>query len=204
MRSLYRTIFLIAAIFDDSAIGQQATPAVLTTRGPQSAPSTLFSPDHAHYVAWSDVEAGTPIGLIRPVVVRHAGGQENLFSFVTIPGQATQAAWNSASTRCVITDQPDNGYANAWLIYKEGADKWLWRRLDPLAPLEADHLRALGGRALFRPFLDKIEWLSDTKLRFLVRCNLNNPELTSSGRYWATIDVQTQDAVPQITKAAEE
>ena len=200
-------IFLILCTFAGQICGQQTAANALKTEGPQSASSVLYSPDRQHYVAWFDVKAGSPIGDVRPVVFRTTSSIPDLFSFVTVPGQATQAAWNAFSTRCVIGDQPDNGGASVWLVYKQEPDEWLWRKIDPLAPVYAAYRRVMGDRdtPLFRPTLNKIEWLTDTQARFLISCNLGSHEPAAvAGRYFVTIDFQSLGAVPTMTKISDQ
>lgn len=199
-------ICLILCTASEQVCGQQTAANALKTEGPQSASSVLYSPDRQHYVAWFDVNAGSPIGEIRPVVFRSTRGVPDLFSFVTVPGQATQAAWNASSTRCVVGDQPDNGTASVWLVYKQEPDEWRWRKIDPSAPVYAAYRRVMGDRdtPLFRPKLDKIEWLTDTQARFLVWCNLGSHEPAEvAGRYFVTIDFQSPDAAPTMTKISD-
>ena len=203
-----RTFLLIVFVTLTSHVCGQQTPShTLKTEGPQSTSSILYSPDRQCYVAWFDAHSASPIGEVRPVIFRRVNDSEDLFSFVTIPGQATQAAWNSASTRCVIGDQPDNGSIFVRLVYKEKPDRWLWKKIDPLAPIYAAYLHAMGGKdiPLFRPYLDKVEWLTDTQVRFLIGCNLGGHEPKAvAGRYYVTIDFQTPDQAPAMKKIADE
>ncbi len=80
------------------------------------------TPDGLFYAGWFDHDAGLPIGIIRPVVVRSATDSQDIFSFVTSP-RVTKAAWNAASNRCVIADAPDNGGPGVWLVYQKNPDE---------------------------------------------------------------------------------
>lgn len=178
----------------------ERTPTTLKTGGPQPFESVLYAPDHQHYVAWFDSRPGPVLGEARTVVFRATlsardDDASDYFSFATAPAW-TQAAWNSASTSCVITDQPDNGSVFAWLISTDKSHKWSTRKIDPLVPVYAAYKQAMGEKDLpmFRPALDRIEWLSDTRVRFLIWSNLNDPKLASSGRFWVTIDTLSPQA----------
>lgn len=57
---------------------------------------------------------------------------------------------------------------------------------------------------MFRPYLDKIEWQSDTQVRFLVWSNLNDPKLASSGKYWVTMDTEAPEAALTMIKIPSE
>jgi hypothetical protein len=199
MRSFTFSVFVSSWIH---ACGFAAEPAALVTSGPLEGAAVCHSPDKKHYVGWFDTEeSGLPAKTLRSVVVCSSDWMP-LFSFVTLPGQRTQAAWNSTSTHCVISDQPDNGGATVWLVYKKPEEEWQSRKLDPLQPLWVAHKEALKDRdtPLFRPFIEKVEWLSDTQVRFLIWSNLNNPSLATSGKYHVTIDVSSATAEPVVSK----
>lgn len=154
----------------------------------------LPSPDGRFFVAWLDHDEGPPIGEIRSIFLRSATDQETLFSFVSSP-RDTRAAWNPSSTCCVIADAPDNGGPRTWLVSKppENEDGWKASRIEPFAELEQAHLRADPEvHHLFRPSFSKIEWLSDTKVRFRARCN--------SGNYLLTMDVASADKATKVEK----
>jgi hypothetical protein len=164
------------------------------------------SPDGHQFVAWFDHDAGAPIGIARCIILRDEFDSDaTLFSFVG-PSRFTNAAWSPSSTRCVITNEVDWERTLVWVIYKDRADKWLSRKLDVLAPVEAAYRQAIGDKDSpgFRAHLDKIEWLSGTRVRFLVWSNLNDPKLASSGRYWVMIDTQSPDAKPEMIKISNE
>jgi hypothetical protein len=164
------------------------------------------SPDGRHFVGWFDHDAGAPFGMTRSVVFRSTSDSgADIFSFVGT-SRFTDAAWNPASTRCVITNEVNWEKTFVWLVYEDKSDKWLSRKLDVLAPMEAAYRRAIGDKDLpgFRLHLDKIEWLSDTQARFLVWSNLNDPKLVSSGRYLVTIDTKVPEAAPTMIKIPNE
>ena len=119
------------------------------------------SPDGRYFIAWFDYDAGAPIGLIRPVVVRNVSDPFDIFSFVSVP-RYTDAAWNPASTQCVIADAPDNGGPKTWLVYQKTPQEWATRGLEPFVTLyEAFRKTDPEVRHLFRPSILKITWLSD-------------------------------------------
>ena len=103
----------LVAVFLSSTLGSAQEPAREIRR----------SPDGRYYVGWFDHDAGAPFGIIRPVVVRSASDPHDIFSFVSVP-RSTDAAWNAASTRCVIADAPDNGGLTTWLIYQKTPQGW--------------------------------------------------------------------------------
>ncbi len=152
------------------------------------------SPDGRFYGGWFDHDAGAPFGIIRPIVVRSTTGVYDIFSFVSVP-RSTDAAWNAASTRCVIADAPDNGGPNTWLVYRRGPDQWASRELDPFAPLYEAFLKADPGAQLFRPSILKITWLSNTEVRFRGYCN--------TGTYLITMDTAAPEKLPETKKLSE-
>ncbi|MDB6152957.1 MAG: hypothetical protein JWL90_1410 [Chthoniobacteraceae bacterium] len=148
------------------------------------------SPDGLYFAGWFDHDAGAPFGSVRAVVFRSATDSYDIFSFVSTP-RYTEAAWNPASTRCVIADAPDNAGPTTWLIYQRGPGKWDSRKLDPFATVYAAFAKS-DARHLFRPSILKIEWLSDVKVRFRGYCN--------TGTYLFTIDTALPDNPPETTK----
>src|SRR5687767_1534447 len=92
------------------------------------------SPDGRYFVGWFDYDAGAPFGLIRPIVVRSSSDFYDIFSFVSVP-RSTDAAWNAASTKCVIADAPDNGGPKTWLVYQKTPQEWASREIEPFATL---------------------------------------------------------------------
>lgn len=154
------------------------------------------SPDGRYYVGWFDYDAGPPFGIIRPVVVRSASDPYDIFSFVSV-SRSTDAAWNAASTRCVIADAPDNGGPKTWLVYQKTPQEWVTVKIDPFETLyaafrktdpEMDHL--------FRPSILKIEWLSDSKVRFRGYCNI--------GTYLITMDTASPSKSPETQKLSDQ
>jgi hypothetical protein len=130
------------------------------------------SPDGLFYVGWFDLDAGEPFGIIRPVVVRSATDLQDIFSFVSTP-RDTKAAWNPASNRCVIADAPDNGGPKVWLVYQKSLDEWAHREIEPFATIYTSFRKTDPDvHYLFRPSILKIEWLSDTRVRFRGYCNI--------------------------------
>ena len=73
-----------------------------------------YTPDKSAFIAWSDYDAGLPLGMIRSIVLRQSSDEWVYFSRVTTP-RNTDAAWNAASTRCLLSDAPDNGNLLVWL-----------------------------------------------------------------------------------------
>jgi hypothetical protein len=153
------------------------------------------SPDGRYYVGWFDHDAGAPFGIIRPVVVRSASDPYDIFSFVSVP-RSTDAAWNAASTRCVIADAPDNGGPKTWLIYQKTPWEWASIKIEPFATLyEAFRKSDPGVDHLFRPSILKIEWLSDSKVRFRGYCNI--------GTYLITMDTASPNKPPETQKLSD-
>lgn len=155
------------------------------------------SPDGKFFVAWLDHDAGPPIGEIRSIILRYTTDQESLFSFVSSP-RYTDAAWNPSSTRCVIADAPDNGGPRTWLVSKppEGQDDWVARKIDPFAAVYKAFRQADPEvYHLFRPSFLKIEWLSETKVRFRGFCN--------TGTYQLTVDATAPDKEPETVKLSD-
>jgi hypothetical protein len=149
------------------------------------------SPDGRYFVGRFDHDAGAPFGVIRPIVVRSASDPYDMFSFVSVP-RFTDAAWNPASTRCVIADAPDNGGPKTWLMYQKTAQEWASREIEPFATLdEAFRKTDPEFRHLFRPSILKLSWLSDTEVRFRGYCN--------TGTCLITIDTENAKQ-PPITK----
>jgi len=154
------------------------------------------SPNGRYFVAWFDYEAGAPIGLIRPVMIRSTSDPYDIFSFVSIP-RSTDAAWNTASTQCVIADAPDNGGPTTWLIYRKRPQEWASKVIDPFTTLyESFRKTDPEIRHLFRPSILKITWLSDTKVQFRGYCN--------TGTYLITIDTTKPNQSPLTKKLSDE
>lgn len=166
-----------------------------------SAPSKEFreirqSPDGKSFVAWVDRDFGPPVGEIRSVILRVVSGGGMPFSLVTYP-RHTWAAWNSSSTRCVIADAPDNGGPTTWLVVKDSSpDGWSVRKIEPFAALATDYYRQHpGGSPPYRPWYRKIEWISDTQIRFDFTHN-------NRARHLITFDTDAPNKAP-VTKPAE-
>jgi|GEM_PF-1938442 len=154
------------------------------------------SPDGHYFVGWFDYDAGAPFGLIRPVVFRRASDSYDIFSFVSSP-RYTDAAWNPASSRCVIADAPDNGGPKTWLIYQKTPQEWASREIEPFATLyEAFRKTDPEVRHFFRPSILKITWLCDTQVRFRGYCN--------TGTYLITIDTANPKQLPTTKKLSDE
>ena len=154
------------------------------------------SPDGRYFVGWFDYDAGAPFGLIRPVVVRSTSDPYDIFSLVSSP-RYTDAAWNAASTQCVIADAPDNGGPKTWLIYQKTAQEWASREIEPFSTLyEAFRKTDPEVRHLFRPSILKITWLSNTQVRFRGYCN--------TGTYLITIDTAAPKQPPTIKKLSDD
>lgn len=154
------------------------------------------SPDGRHYAGWFDHDAGAPFGPMRVVVVRSVPDGYDLFSLVTMP-RYTDAAWNAASTRCVVADAPDNGGPRVWLIDQLAPGESAPKELDPFATLNAAFRKADPGvRHLFRPSILSISWLSATHVRFRGYCN--------TGTYLITIDTTKMEQPPAIEKLSDD
>jgi hypothetical protein len=176
----------LLAVFVSTALATAQEPAREIRR----------SPDGRYFVGWFDHDAGAPFGLIRPVVFRSASDPYDIFSFVSSP-RYTDAAWNPASSRCVIADAPDNGGPKTWLIYQKTPQEWASREIEPLATLETAFRKTDPQvRHLFRPSILKITWLSDTQVRFRGYCNI--------GTYLITIDTANPKQPPTTTKLSDE
>lgn len=153
------------------------------------------SPDGRYFVGWFDYDAGAPFGLIRPVVFRSATDPYDIFSFVSSP-RDTKAAWNSASSRCVIADAPDNGGPKTWLLQRKAPEEWAVKEIEPFATLYRAFRKADPEvHHLFRPSILKIEWLTDSKVRFRGYCN--------TGTYLITMDAASPDRPPEIQKLSD-
>ena len=154
------------------------------------------SPDGLFYVGWFDHDAGPSFGIIRPVMVRSAGGIHDIFSFVSTP-RDTKAAWNAASNRCVIADAPDNGGPKVWVVYQKNPGEWAHREIEPFATIYTAFRKTDPEvHQLFRPAILKIEWLSDTKVRFRGYCNT---------RAWLiTMDTASPEKEPETQKLPDE
>jgi hypothetical protein len=152
------------------------------------------SPNGKYLVAWFDQDTGEPLRHMRSVVLCASDDSAPLYSFVTNP-RYTDAAWNPSSNRCIIADAPDNGGPIIWLLLKTGDGTWRPVQLDPFASLEKDFYSKPRTSTLFRPSLLKIEWLSDTKVRFRGYCN--------SGTYLMTMDAAAPDKPAEIEKLSD-
>jgi hypothetical protein len=154
------------------------------------------SPDGRYFVGWFDYDAGAPFGFVRPIVVRSASDLYDIFSFVSSP-RYTDAAWNTASTKCVIADAPDNGGPKIWLIHQKSHEEWASSEIEPFSTLyEAFRKTDPDVRHLFRPSILKMTWLSDAHLRFRVYCN--------TGTYLITIDTADRKQPPTLEKVSNE
>ncbi len=176
---------------------------ITLTTAQELGPELRPSPDGQELVCWFDHDAGSFVGTIRSILVRSKSDPDMpLFSFAGT-SRSTNAAWNSVSTRCVIVNEVDRGRMLVWLVYKEKSGKWHERLLDVIAPIEAAFLKARGDRDLpmFQVHLEKIEWISDTQLRFHVWANGNEPDLASSGTYQVDINAELADAKPTMKRA---
>lgn len=165
------------------------------TSAPEPTREIRRSPDSRYFVGWFDYDAGSPIGLIRPVVVRSASDPFDIFSFVSVP-RYTDAAWNAASTQCVIADAPDNGGPKTWLVYQKTPQEWATRELEPFATLyEAFRKTDPEVRHLFRPSILRITWLSESRVQFRSYCN--------TGTYMITMDTSAPKDPPAIMKLSD-
>lgn len=179
------------------AMGLTLTPMFV----PAGEPKCEFrqSPDKKHLVAWFDQNVGKPLGEMRSVVLCASDDAAPLFSFVSVP-RYTDAAWNPSSDRCIIADAPDNGGPVVWLVQKNSRGDWSPGQLDPFASLAADfYSQQSDGKqprsTLFRPSLLKIEWLTDTKIRFRGYCNL--------GTYLMTMDTASPDTAAKVERLSD-
>lgn len=154
------------------------------------------SPDGLQYVGWFDHDAGLPFGIIRPVVVRSSTGCFDIFSFVSTP-RDTEASWNAASNRCVIADAPDNGGPKVWLVYQKNPEEWEHREIEPFATIYTAFRKTDPEvHQLFRPSILKIEWLSETKVRFRGYCN--------TGTWLITMDTASPEKEPVTEKLSDQ
>ncbi|MEZ0274961.1 MAG: hypothetical protein ACAH88_08655 [Roseimicrobium sp.] len=152
------------------------------------------SPDGKYLVAWFDQNVGEPLGDMRSVVLCASDDSAPLFSFVSMP-RYTDAAWNPSSNRCIIADAPDNAGPVIWLLVRTGNGSWNPAEIKPFASLEKEFYSKPPTSTLFRPSLLKIEWLSDTKIRFRGYCN--------SGTYLMTMDAAEPDKAAEIEKLSD-
>lgn len=153
-------------------------------RGEEGAREIRLSPDGRYFVGWYDHDAGKPFGIVRPIVLRSVSDSSDIFSLVSVP-RSTQAAWNAASTMCVVANAPDNGGPNTWLISRKNGDHWDSRKLDPFKDLFAEFSKNSHGPTLFRPSILKLSWISDATVSFHAYCNL--------GTYLITVDMEEAD-----------
>lgn len=175
----------------------------LATAG-ERRPELRSSPDGQAFVCWFDHHGDAPVGETRSILLRSESDPDMpVFSFVGF-SRFTDAAWNSASTRCVIVNEVDWERTLVWLVCKDESGKWHERRLDVVAPIKAVYHQAIGNKDHpgFRLHLDKSEWISGTQLRFSVRSNGNDPDLDSSGTYQVEINAELPDAKPTMTKVS--
>lgn len=179
-------LFLVIAIL---------TPLSTLARAEDHEREVRLSPDGLHFVGWYDHNAGLPFGVVRPIMLRSVSGQYDIFSIVSVP-RSTSAAWNSASTMCVIADAPDNGGPNTWLVQRKEDELWDTIKLDPFKELCAEYSKTSHGAELWRPSILKIKWISVTTVSFYSYCNL--------GTYLITIDTTATDKKPVIKKLSAE
>lgn len=141
-------------------------------------PGTVHpSPDGKFYIGWFDHDAGKPFGLCRSVTLRGPTDPHDYFSFVTTP-RNTQITWNKSSTRCILSDAPDNGGPTVWsLVRDEPTDTWKPVKIDPFTSLYAEFKRTAHGATLYRPSILKMIWDSETVVLFQTRCNLGEFEI---------------------------
>ena len=132
--------------------------------------------------------------MVRSVVVLPAPLRPS--SMVSSP-RGTQAAWNPSSTRCVIADAPDNGGPVTWLVSKGEFGEWVSRKIDPFSVIEKAYYKTdKPPRHPLRPAFSKIEWITDTKVRFRSHCN--------SGTYLLTVDVTALKKPPETQKISDD
>ncbi len=166
----------------------------LFARAEDDAREVRISPDGRHFGGWYDHDAGMPFGIVRPIVVRSVEGTYDIFSLVSVPRQ-TDAEWNSASNRCIVTDAPDNGGPNTWLVYQKQEHEWASVKLDPFKDLYEEFSKTDHGASLFRPSILKIRWVSETAVSFHAYCNL--------GTYMITIDTKEEGGNPVSKKLSD-
>lgn len=164
-------------------------------RAEESAREIRLSPDGQYFVGWFDHDAGKPFGLIRPITLRSVSDSYDIFSLVSFP-RYTQAEWNTASTKCIIADAPDNGGPNTWLVQRKKDDQWSSMKLDPFKGLYAEFSKTSHGAELWRPSILKISWISDASVSFHAYCNL--------GTYLITIDTKEVDKRPVSKKLSDQ
>ena len=176
--------------------------SITRTTAQELGPELRSSPDGRDLVCWFDHDAGALIGKTRSILVRSKSDPDMpLFSFAGT-SRSTDAAWNSISTRCVIVNEVDWERTLVWLVYKDKSGKWQERLLNVMAPIEAAYRQAIGNKDHpgFRVHVDKMEWISDTQLRFFVWSNRNDPDLASSGTYQVDINTELPDVKPTMTR----
>jgi hypothetical protein len=174
------------------SMGLIMTPVLLPASGPKC--KVRHSPDKKHLVAWFDQDVGQPLRDMRSVVLCASDDSAPIFSFVSIP-RYTEAAWNPSSDRCIIADAPDNAGPVIWLLQKNSRGDWNPGLLEPFASLEKEFYDKPAQTSLFRPSLLKIEWLSDTKIRFRGYCNL--------GTYLMTMDTASPETAAKVEKLSD-
>ncbi|RBP44456.1 hypothetical protein DES53_104277 [Roseimicrobium gellanilyticum] len=152
------------------------------------------SPDKKYLVAWFDQDVGEPLRDMRSVVLCASDDSAPLFSFVSNP-RYTDAAWNASSNLCIIADAPDNGGPVIWLLRMNEKGDWQPEVLDPFASLSKEFYDIPDRASLFRPSLLKIEWLSETKVRFRGYCNL--------GTYFMTVDTTMPGKAAEVEKLSD-
>lgn len=167
----------------------------LFARAENDAREVRLSPDGRHFAGWYDHDAGMPFGIVRPIVVRSVTGTYDIFSLVSVP-RCTDAEWNSASNRCVVTDAPDNGGPNTWLVYQKQEHEWASVKLDPFKDLYEEFSKTDHGATLFRPSILKIRWVSETAVSFHAYCNL--------GTYLITVETKEAGRNPVSKKLSNE
>lgn len=160
-----------------------ALAASIKLNGAEPSPLVVhYSPDKSAFIAWSDYDAGRPLGMIRSIVLRQSNDEWVSFGLVTTP-RTTDAAWNAASTRCLLSDAPDNGNLFVWLIEKNSeAPTWRPVSLNPLATVERQFHTTDHGSSLWRPSVLKMSWTDDTSIELRCYCNL--------GTYLITVDTR--------------
>lgn len=167
----------------------------LFARAENDAREVRLSPDGRHFAGWYDHDAGMPFGIVRPIVVRSVTGTYDIFSLVSVP-RCTDAEWNSASNRCVVTDAPDNGGPNTWLVYQKQEHEWASVKFDPFKDLYEEFSKTDHGATLFRPSILKISWVSETAVSFHAYCNL--------GTYLITVETKEAGRNPVSKKLSDE
>jgi len=117
------------------------------------------APDQKYAVIWNDSElTGAPT---RIITAFRFNPREIIFSRITFP-RWTGAAWNGASSRLALFDDPDNGNSFLWIISK-GSSTWkntkidVLDRLETLFPVNDPTKLARGG-------IDSMHWSSNDEL----------------------------------------